>query len=257
MDGRSGYTVNEMAKLAGVSARTLRHYDQIGLLRPPRGSANGYRRYGAPEVDRLQQVMFYRESGLALKDIGAILDSEGFDQKQALAGHLELLKARRSQLDALIKTVEETIAATDGRCKMTDEQKFAGFKQRLIDDNERSYGKEIRQKYGDEAVNRSNARVAGMSKGQYDRAQALASGYQKALRQAFENGDPGSELAQQACDLHRQWLQCYCDGYCREYHLGLAQMYVDDQRFTAYYDEIAPGCAPFFQQAIRIYCGAD
>ena len=137
---------------------------------------------------------------------------------------------------------------------MTDEEKFEGFKEKLISDNEQKYGKEIREKYGDEAVGRSNAKLKNMTKEQYGELEALTQELNNTLKAAFEQGDPGGELAQKACALHKKWLSFYWDHYSKEAHMGVAQMYVDDPRFTAYYDAIAPGCAVFLRDAVRIFC---
>lgn len=248
------YTIQKLSKLAGVSTRTLRYYDQYGLLVPLRTSSNGYRIYGQKEVDRLQQILFYREMGIPLEDIKSILSSPGFDSKRALESHLSALIAKRGQIDLLIANVEKSLKSLGGEIVMTDKEKFEGFKEKLIAENDEKYGKEVREKYGDEAVERSNAKVRGMSQEQYDEAQRLAEAYQEALKEAFKKGDPTSELAQKACDLHRQWLCCYYDGYSKEYHKGLGQMYIDDPRFTEYYDKVAPGCAVFLRDAINFYC---
>lgn len=248
------YTINKLAKMAGVSTRTLRYYDQCGLLTPVRVSSNGYRIYGQKEIDRLQQILFYRELGVPLNEIKNILSSPDFDYGTALENHLEALTARRRQLDTLITNVEKTLLSLKGEIVMTDKEKFEGFVEKLIHDNEEKYGKEIREKYGNEAVERSNAKLRGMTPEQYAEAQRLAEAYQQALKEAFQQGDPAGEPAQKACDLHRQWLSCYYDGYSKEYHMGLAQMYVDDPRFTEYYDKIASGCAVFFRDAIMAYC---
>lgn len=137
---------------------------------------------------------------------------------------------------------------------MSDKEKFEGFMQKLVDDNEKQYGEEIRTKYGDDVVDRSNAKVSGMSKEQYDQVEKLSAEVNEALKAAFHQGDPASELAQKACELHKRWLCYYWDHYSKEAHIGLAQMYVEDPRFTAYYDKIAVGCAEFLRDAILIYC---
>lgn len=248
------YTINKLAKLAGVSTRTLRYYDQCGLLSPVRVSSNGYRIYGQKEVDRLQQILFYRELGVQLNEIKSILSAPDFDDKTALENHLAALLARRRQLDALVINVEKTLKSLKGEVNMTDKEKFEGFLEKLIADNEEKYGTEIREKYGSEAVERSNDKLRSMSQDQYAETQRLSEAYQETLKEAFQRGDPTSELAQKVCDIHRQWLSCYYDGYCKEYHMGLAQMYVDDPRFTEYYDKIAPGCAVFLRDAIMAYC---
>ena len=248
------YTVNRLAKLAGVSARTLRYYDAFGLLSPTRIGSNGYRIYGQREVDRLQQILFYRELGVPLEGIKKILSSESFDGQAALASHLSALLSKREQLNLLIANVEKTIKAAKGETTMNDQEKFDGFIQKLVDDNERQYGEEIRSKYGDDVVDRSNTKVRGMSQTQYREIEKLTETLNKTLKDAFEQGDPAGELAQRACALHKQWLCCFWDHYSSEAHIGVTQMYVDDPRFTAYYDSIAPGCAVFLRDAVRIYC---
>jgi DNA-binding transcriptional MerR regulator len=248
------YTINKLAKLAGVSTRTLRYYDELGLLSPARVSSNGYRIYGQKEIDRLQQILFYRELGVSLEEIRNILASKDFDGLSALESHLTALLARREQLNLLVANVEKTIKTMKGEMIMSDQEKFEGFLQKLVDHNERKYGEEARAKYGDEHVNRSNTKVLNMSKEQYIELEKLTADLNETLKAAFEQGDPASELAQKACELHKKWLCFYWDDYSKEAHKGVTQMYVDDPRFTAYYDKIVHGCAAFLRDAVAIYC---
>lgn len=248
------YTINKLAKLAGVSTRTLRYYDELGLLSPARVSSNGYRIYGQKEIDRLQQILFYRELGVSLEEIRNILASKDFDGLSALESHLTALLARREQLNLLVANVEKTIKTMKGEMIMSDQEKFEGFLQNLVDHNEHQYGEEARTKYGDERVNRSNAKVLNMSKEQFTELERLTEDLNETLKAAFEQGDPASELAQKACELHKKWLCFYWDDYSKEAHKGVTQMYVDDPRFTAYYDKISPGCAAFLRDAVAIYC---
>lgn len=247
------YTVQKLGLLAGVSTRTLRYYDEIGLLKPARINSSGYRIYGQAEVDRLQQILFYRELGVSLEEIKEIVSSPTFDAVQALREHRAKLLEKRAQLDRLIANVELTLAQREGTKTMTDKQKFEGFKQQLIDDNEKQYGQEIRAKYGDEQVDRSNRKLKEMTEEEYNRLEQLNQELHKTLEEAFVTGDPGSELAQKAADLHRQWLSFYWDSYSKEAHASVAQMYVDDPRFTAYYDKTQPGLAAFLRDAVVIY----
>ena len=136
---------------------------------------------------------------------------------------------------------------------MTDKEKFEGFKQKLVDDNEKKYGKEIREKYGEDAVNKSNAKVKGMTTEQYEEIQKLEEQLFNTLKSAMETGDPASQLAQKAAELHKQWLSFYWDQYSKEAHAGLAEMYVTDERFTAYYDKASIGATEFLRNAIVIY----
>lgn len=249
------YTVQKLGRLAGISTRTLRYYDQIGILKPARVSSSGYRIYGQAEVDRLQQILFYRELGFSLDRIKDIVTDRSFDGAKALKEHREQLLDKRKQLDLLIANVDKTIALSEGRITMTDKEKFEGFKQKLIDDNETKYGKEIREKYGDEIVNTSNAKLKNMSEEEYEKVMCLANEVTATLAEAVKTGDPASDIAQKAADLHKQWLTYYWSKYSKEAHAGLAQMYVDDERFKAYYDEKQPGAAEFLRDAIHIYTG--
>ena len=247
------YSGNKLTKMSGVSARTLRYYDEIGLLKPKRVAESGYRIYGQDEVDALQQILFYRELGFALDNIKKLIQAPGFDRESAFLRHLAELHKQRERLDTLIDNVTKSIAAMKGEIIMTDTEKFEGFKQNLIDENEREYGAEIREKYGDKAIDESNANLMGLSKKQYDESERLRLKLEETLKAAFEIGDPAGELAQQACDLHRQWLTVFYPKYSKEYHRGLGQMYVEDERFRANYDKLGAGCAEFLRDAINIY----
>ena len=137
---------------------------------------------------------------------------------------------------------------------MTDDEKFEGFKKKLVEENEQQYGSEIRKNYGSEIVDESNAQLMGLTQEQYDEGERLRIALEETLKAAFEAGNPGSELAQKACDLHRQWLCVFYPKYSKEYHKGLGEMYVADERFRANYDNLAPGCTEFLRDAINIYC---
>lgn len=249
------YTVQKLAHLAGISTRTLRYYDEIGILKPARINSSGYRIYRQEEVNRLQQILFYRELGVSLDNIKTIVTNPSFDGARALRDHREKLLEKRKQLDLLIANVEKTLAMSEGSIKMSDKEKFEGFKKKRIEENEKQYGKEIREKYGSDAVDRSNFKVLNMTQEQYDAVTALENQLKQALAAAYKTGDPAGELAQKAADLHKQWLTYYWGEYSKQTHAGLALMYVDDERFKAYYDKDQPGTAEFLRDAIHIYTG--
>lgn len=251
------YTVQKLGLLAGVSTRTLRYYDEIGILKPARINSSGYRIYGRPEVDRLQQILFYRELGVSLEEIKEMVTSPVFDADRALWEHRERLLEKRVQLDALIANVDQTLAERKGTITMSDKQKFEGFKQKLIDDNEKQYGEEIRAKYGADQVDKSNKKIKGMTEKEYAEVEQLSESIHTTLAEAFATGDPAGELAQKAADLHRQWLSFYWDSYSKEVHAGVAQMYVADERFKVYYDKDQPGIAEFLRDAVVIYTGIN
>ena len=248
------YSVNKLSKLSGVSARTLRYYDEIGLLKPIRVANSGYRIYGQDELDTLQQILFYRELGFPLEEIKKLLSAPGYDREQSFLSYLAQLHIKRERLDALINNVAKSIAAMKGETTMQDQEKFEGFKQSLVDENEQKYGAEVREKYGDAAAQESNAKLMGLTKEQYDEGERIRIEMETALKAAFDAGDPAGELAQKACELHRRWLCVYYTKYSKEYHKGLGEMYVVDERFRANYDKLAPGCTEFLRDAIIAYC---
>lgn len=250
------YTVQKLARLAGISARTLRFYDEIGLLKPARISTSGYRIYGEKEVDALQQILFFRAMDLDLGTISAVMQDPAFDRLQALRTHLGTLEAKQAQLSLLIDTVQKTIEKEEGSRTMTDQEKFEGFKQSLIDENERQYGQEVRAKYGSAATDESNQRMLRMTKEQYDTMQATGDAILAQLEAAVQAGiPPASEEGRDIALLHKQWLGFTWPQYSMEAHEGLVQMYVDDERFTAYYDRKVPGCARFLRDAVDAWKG--
>jgi len=232
-----------------------RYYDESGILKPARINSSGYRIYGQAEVDRLQQILFYRELGVSLASIKDIVTDPAFDAVKALREHRARLLEKRERLDLLIASVDKTIAYEEGEREMSDQEKFAAFKQKMIDENEQKYGKEIREKYGEEVVDKSNQKFGAMSKEQYEESVRLGQEVLDTLYAAFKTGDPSGELAQKAADLHRRWLCFYWDSYTKEAHAGVAQMYVDDERFTAFYDKEQSGAAAFLRDAVFIYTG--
>ncbi|MER2040249.1 MAG: MerR family transcriptional regulator [Desemzia incerta] len=248
------YTVNALSRLAGVSKRTLRYYDEIGLLHPKRKSSNGYRIYGEEEVEKLQQILFYRHLDMPLEEILRIMDDPEFDTQKALENHRQQLAAKKAQLDLLLETIDKTLASKRGETKMTDEEKFEGFKQEAIEKNEKQYGKEIREKYGRDTIEKSNQKLAGLRQEDYQLMQELAEQILTALKKAMQTNDPTNEESLQLAHLHKEWLSYSWPTYSKEAHRGLAQMYVDDPRFMAYYDEQAGiGAAEFLRKAIFHY----
>lgn len=247
------YTVQKLARLAGVSARTLRYYDEINLLKPARINSSGYRIYGEHEINQLQQILFYRELGLHLEKIKEIVASPTFDRYKALKQHHLGLLEEKERINTLIQNVEKTIYAEEQNEKMNDKEKFEGFKKELVEENERKYGKEIRQKYGEKEVEHSNQKVLNMTEEQYKELTATEKEMFEKLKKAFEEGDPQSENALRAAELHKKWLLYYWNSYSKEAHKGLGEMYVSDERFKQYYDQHGDGLAEFLRDAIYAY----
>lgn len=248
------YTVKALAELAGVTPRTLRWYDQKGILKPRRTTEAGYRLYGPEEVDRLQSILFYKELGLELEAVREILDAPDFDRTAALQSHLVELEARRQRLDALILTVEKTIDEAEGGTPMSDREKFEVFKRRAVEANEEQYGKEVREKYGDETIDGANGKFLSMTEEEHGEWKALEAEILSALAAAVRSGeDPAGAEGLRIAELHRRWLSHTWTAYTPQAHRGVAELYTADARFTAYYDREVPGCAAFLRQAVRAY----
>ena len=235
------YTILKLSRMAGISTRTLRYYDSIGLLKPLRINSSGYRIYGQKEIALLQQILFYRELGFSLEDIRSIVLSPAFDSLKALEEHRSKLLKERERLDLLISTVDKTIDSAIGRNIMSEKE------------NEEKYGKEIREKYGDKAVEESNRRMLSLTKEEYSRWEELSHQILETLKEAYATGDPAGEKAQEAAALHKEWITLSWGHYNPAAHAGLGDMYAADERFKAYYDKEQDGLAEFLRDAIHVY----
>ena len=248
------YSIQQLSRLSGVTTRTLRWYDEIGLLKPSRVAESGYRYYSGAEVDRLQDILYYRALGVELAQIKECLDNPSFDRLAALRSHLIALETEQKRLQALIRSVKDTIRAQERNEIMSDAQKFEAFKERVVAHNEQTYGAEIRAKYGDEQVDAAHAAVMGLTQAQYEEWSRLGQEIQNRLEEAVQAGlSPQSEQGRAITDLHRRWLTITGNRYDPAKHRGIAEFYVTDERFTAYYDRQVPGCARFLRDAVRYW----
>lgn len=248
------YSIKKLSEMAGVSSRTLRYYDTIDLLKPKRINSSGYRIYGKNEVDRLQQILFFREFEIPLEEIKKYLDDQSFDNQVALAKHRQQLLAKRARIDQLLSTIDKTMRHNKGENDMTDKEKFMAFKQKQLQENEEKFGNEIREKYGKETVEKSNQQYANLTEEQYHQLQTLAEQIITNLKAAMETKNPEGEAAQAVAALHKEWLSFTWPSYSKEAHQGLAEMYVFDERFRKYYDGPAgEGAAQFLRDAIYHY----
>lgn len=250
------YTVNTLARLAGLTPRTLRWYDREGLLKPCRVTGAGYRIYGPREVDRLQEILFYRELDLSLEEIRTILDLPGFDRQTALQSHLKGLREKRERLDRLIDAVERTLLNEKGEIIMTDKEKFAAFKADLVAQNEAKYGAEVKEKYGEAALKESDDKLMGLTEEDYQAWKVLKEEILSALSAAVQKGeDPAGVEGQRIVTLHHRWLSYTLPCCTPQIQRELAGMYVEDERFTAYYDRETSGCARFLRNAVEAALG--
>lgn len=246
------YSIRELAKLTGLTTRTLRYYDEINLLLPSRIGENGYRFYDSRSLDTLYQIMFYRKRGFELKQIKDILNNPDYDVKRALKEHLAALEKQKYNIDSLIENVRLTLSAMEGEYEMSDKEKFEALKKTVVEENEAKYGDEVREKYGNEAMEESNRKMLDMTEEQYKKFRSLEDEILEKLQAAVKEGkSPESEAGKEITALHKEWLLMTWNQYSPDAHRGLALMYTCDERFKAYYDYQTEGCAEFIQKAIE------
>ena len=245
------YSIQQLSRLSGVTTRALRWYDKIGLLKPSRRTEGGYRRYGPAEVDRLQDVLYYRALGVELAQVKAILDDPSFDRLAVLRGHLAALKEEQGRIQRLIHSVQETILTQERNEIMSDERKFEAFKRQALEEYGRTFEAESREKYGDIEVDEMITRIKGVTRERYAEWERLGKEILEKLSAAVAAGaDPAGEAGKEIAALHRRWLTVTGNEYDVQRHRSLAELYVQDERFTADYDREVPGCARFLRDAV-------
>ena len=249
------YAVGQLAELAGVSTRTLRYYEEEGLLRPSR-SANGYRVYTARDAERLASILSMRACGLSVATIHRLLARAEGDLRHVLHAHLLTLSAQRDSLDDAIDRTKAAIAALERIEQMNESDAFEALKGEKIAANERTYGKEARARWGDDAVDAANERMRFASRGEWDALERLGEEINRKLALAMETGDPAGAEAMELARMHARWIQGHWGAgrYTPEAHRGLAQMYLADERFRAHYDGAAgAGATEFLVKALEAY----
>ncbi|UYQ63580.1 MerR family transcriptional regulator [Streptomyces peucetius] len=242
------WSVGQVARFAGVTVRTLHHYDEIGLLRPSGRSGSGHRRYDDADLDRLQQILFYRELGFPLEEVAALLDDPDVDPRAHLARQHELLSARITKLQEMAAAVERAMEAKKMGINLTPEEKFEVFGD--FDPDE--YAEETERRWGGtDAYEESRRRAASYTKEDWQRIQREADEITRRFVALMEAGEePESEAAMDAAEEHRQWLSRNHYDCTYEIHTGLAEMYVADERFTRNIDQARPGLAAYEREAI-------
>ncbi|WP_068774791.1 MerR family transcriptional regulator [Paenibacillus sp. FJAT-26967] len=247
------YKVKEVADLVGVSVRTLHHYDEIGLLHPDYVNAAGYRLYTDKGLQRLQQILFFREIGFSLQEIKTLLNSPGFDRKRALIGHKELLLEKLKRLKDIISTVDRTIDSIEGGTVMSGKEMFEGFDLRSVEEHKKKYEAETRRKYGDETIDAVEKRTGSYTKENWEGIMSESRHiYAKVI--AEMSGGADDPHVQEAVGELRQWITDHFYECTPEIFRGLGDLYVDDERFTANIDKYQPGLAAFLKEAMHIYC---
>ncbi|TAJ68453.1 MAG: MerR family transcriptional regulator [Phenylobacterium sp.] len=249
-----GYTVSEVAKLSGVSVRTLHHYDDIGLLKPADVGANGYRYYGKDELLRLQQILFHRELGFPLDEIGRVLDAPDFDRVAALTAHRTRLQAQARRTRRLVRTIDDTLAALQGATTMDDKAMYRGFdpekqaKQEawLVD----RYGPEIRK-----SIDAVKTVQKDWKQADFDAAQAEIAGIEAGFVCALADGLPADSAPVQALTgRHRDWIaNQWPQPVTRAAYKNLAALYGEHPDFHARYEAQAAGMTEYLQAAMLAF----
>jgi MerR family transcriptional regulator, thiopeptide resistance regulator len=242
------YPVGAVAELAGVTVRTLHHYDRIGLLSPRGRSGAGYRQYGEADLERLQQILFYRELGFSLEEIAAILDDPDADATAHLRRQHGLLIERVRRLESMVAAVEHAMEAQRMGISLTPEERFEVFG----DFNPGDYAEEVEQRWGDtDAYRQSQRRTRSYGKEDWLRIKAEADDIQRRIAAAYADGvEPGGGRAMDLAEEHRQHITRWFYDCGHPMHRGLAEMFVTDPRFRANYDNVADGLAQWFHDAI-------
>ena len=241
------YTVGEVAGLAGVTVRTLHHYDEIGLLSPRGRSAGGYRLYAETDLERLERVLFYRELGFPLEEVARILDGAD-DSSSHLRWQHRLLRQRVARLQEMIALIEKEMEAKQMGISLTPEERLEIFGDFVPED----YAQEAEERWGDtDAYKQSRHRVAAHTKADWVQIGEESSEIESKLAAALKAGIAADgETAMNLAEEHRQHISRWFYDCSYEVHRGLGQMYVGDPRFTARYENIAPGLARFLSDAI-------
>lgn len=241
------HSVGSVSKLTGVTVRTLHHYDQIGLLVPSDRSQAGYRLYHEADLDRLRQILFYRELGFSLDQIAELLQADA-DRTAHLRQQRLMVADRIERLQAVAAAIETELEAQQMGIQLTQQEKFELFGDGYRDD----YAAEAEQRWGrSDAFAQSQRRSATYTKEQWQQIKAAAAANEQRFAGLLAAGVPaGAEAAMEAAEEHRQHIATWFYDIPVAMHRGLAEMYLADARFTAYYDTIAPGLAGYISAAI-------
>ncbi|AEY90792.1 MerR-family transcriptional regulator [Streptomyces hygroscopicus subsp. jinggangensis 5008] len=242
------YSVGQVAGFAGVTVRTLHHYDEIGLLVPSERTYAGHRRYSDTDLDRLQQILFYRELGFPLDEVAALLDDPDADPRTHLRRQHDLLTARIEKLQKMAAAVEHALEARTMGIDLTPEERFEVFG----DKDPEQYAEEAERRWGGtEAYAESQRRAATYTKEDWKRIQAEVDDWGERYAALVAAGEqPAGEAAMDLAEEHRRHIGRYYFEVPYEMHRCFAEMYVSDERFKAFYDSMRPGLAEHLRDAI-------
>lgn len=242
------YTIKQLAGLAGVTTRTIRYYDQVGLLDPAVRGANGYRYYDQLSLLTLQQIMFFRELDMPLKDIQLIMNQPGYNLLDALKKHRASLYSRLTRVQNLLNTLDKTMQAIKGERLMSKEEYFAGF-------DESKYKEEAHQRWGGTPqYEESRQKWASYSPDQKEAIKQEGDDFIRRLVGQDAALKPDDPVIQAAVSDYFVYLNCYFYTCDVTFLRNLAEMWVADPRFAVNYENIREGGAEFARQAVHYFC---
>jgi len=242
------YSIGQVARFAGVTIRTLHHYDEIGLLSPDDRSSAGYRRYGETEMIRLQQILFYRELGFALDEITVMLDDPDADPQDHLRRQHELLLDRHKRVQGMVEAVEKAMEAAKMGISLTPEERFEVFGS----NDPGQYADEAEARWGHtDAYKESQRRTKAYTKADWLTIKAEVAAIEQDFAAAMAGGaSTDSEVAVAIAERHRQHISDRFYDCSYEFHRNLAEMYIADPRFAENYEKVAPGLAQYVRDAV-------
>ena len=238
-------TVNEVSKISNVTVRALQYYDKIGLLKPEKVGGNGYRLYGNGDLETLQQILFFKEIGFPLAKIAEILKDGDFDRIGALRQHKKILELKQKRL-------QEMIELTDRIIKGENTMSFKEFDDTQIKEHIKKYEEEVKEKWGGTKTYKQSAqKTSKYTEADWKKIKAEADGIYTLFISHMESGD----TADKACGAVEKWQEHITRYYYEcsdEMLLGLADMYVNDPRFTKNIDKYKEGLAGYISAAIKV-----
>ncbi len=242
------HSVGQVAGFAGVTVRTLHHYDEIGLLVPSERTHAGHRRYGDADLDRLQQILFYRELGFPLDEVAVLLDDPDADPRAHLRRQHELLTARIEKLQQMAAAVEHAMEARRMGINLTPEERFEVFG----DHDPAQYEDEVRERWGHtDAYKESQRRTASYTKEDWKRVNEELDALHARVAELMGTGAAAdSEAAMDAAEKHLRFVQRSYYDCTHELQARISELYVSDPRFAETYDKIRPGLGRYLRDAI-------
>lgn len=245
------YTVTKLAKISGVSVRTLHWYDEVGLLKPAYYGSNGYRYYEEEQLLILQQILFFRELGFELKKIQKILGRSDFDKLVALSSHRDVLQKNLERTKTLIKTIDKTIKHLKGMKKMKDEEMYGGFSK----EKQAEYERQIIERFGQQGkayVEECKSNLKSWSQADWDKSRKEFEAICKELTQYLEKDlQADSKEVQGVIHRHYQWLKCYWTP-TRESYAGHGQ-FIQESDLRKAYEAYHKDLPKFIAESIQIF----